>query len=305
MHFVCVFAFTGFGCVASAVSRDGVERSHPIDMAHVFATALLFGLPCAARGAQPIINVRLAPPERSLPQIVSEIELLEGARAKLEDEQRRAVGEAFAAATDALKHRIDNVVGSAFGASGARPGKPVQATSMLSSDADGRREEHVADMDALLVKVFPVPAPDAAIGDKIAAIDKKQVRAEAHLFKQAAAEMKALVDIFVDEVDQQLKLHIRSTRSGKVGAAGFLQARRGLHSDADVGSASPQLDVRVGASDVPFPTIEGLVQQMEDGRASSEESVRQHILGLELQLLQAGNAMLEDRLRASLGIAKM
>ena len=82
------------------------------------------------------------------------------------------------------------------------------------------------------------------------------------------------------------------------GAAGFLLARCGNSYDAN-------LDVRVGASDVPFPTIESLVQQMENRRVASEESVRQHVLGLELQLLQAGNDMLEERLHASLAAAKM
>ena len=92
-------------------------------------------------------------------------------------------------------------------------------------------------------------------------------------------------------------------RAARAAPQFFLLATRGKGVDAGV--LPQKLDVRVGASDVPFPTIESLVQQMGDRRGSSEESLRQYILGLEVQLLQAGNAILEERLRASLAGTKM
>ena len=272
-------------------------------MAFAFATALFSVLPFAARSAQPIIHVRLGPPERPLPEIASQIQSLDDARSAFEEGGRLSVGEAFAAAKESLENRIAKVVEGALGSLSARPRKHVQATSMLSSGAGGRDEVQAADTSAVLVKVFPAPAPDVAIKNKVAAMDRKQSHEEAQLFKQAVSEMEALVDIFANEVQEQLNFHIRAARSAKSGAASFFLSRRREVDDA--GALPPKLDVRIGASDVPFPTIESLVQQMEDRRGSSEESVRQHVLGLELQLLQAGNAMLQERLRASLVEARM
>ena len=268
-----------------------------------FCDGIVFGF--ALCGTQRAANYSrtAGPPERPLPEIASQIQSLDDARSAFEEGGRLSVGEAFAAAKESLENRIGKVVEGALGSLSARPRKHVQATSMLSSGAGGRDESHAADTSAVLVKVFPMPAPDAAIKNKIAAIDRKQSHAESQLIKQAASEMEALVDIFINEVQEQLKLHMRAGRSGKGGAAGFLLARRGGGDDAD--ALPPQLDLRVGASEVPFPTIESLVQQMENRRGASEESVRQHVLGLELQLLQAGNAILEERLRASLAAAKM
>ena len=301
MHlWLCVYHVRDSFAALRVVRHSG---KLPFNMVFALAKALLLVLPFAARSAQPIINVRLGPPDQPLPQITSQIQHLEGARSKVEGEGRLSVGNAFASAKDSLGDRIGKVVERALGSFRISPREHVQATSMLSSGAGGRDESHAADTSAVLVKLFPLSAPEAAIKNKTAAIDRKQSHAESQLFKQAASEMEALVDIFINEVREQLKLHMRAGRSGKGGAAGFLLARRGGGDDAD--ALPPQLDVRVGASEVPFPTIESLVQQMENRRGASEESVRQHVLGLELQLLQAGNAILEERLRASLAATKM
>ena len=201
---------------------DGLRRTQSFAQHGVsFCNVIAFVLPSAARGAQPIINVRLGPPEQPLPQIASQIQRLEGARATVEDEGRLSVGKAFASAKHSLEGRISKVVESAFGSVSVPPREHVQATSMLSSGASGRDETHVADTNAVLVKVFPMPAPDAAIKNKVAAIDGKLSHAEAHLFNQAASEMEALVDIFANEVQAQLKLHMRASQSGKGGAAVF------------------------------------------------------------------------------------
>ena len=62
-----------------------------------------------------------------------------------------------------------------------------------------------------------------------------------------------------------------------------------------------QLNVRVGASDVPYPTIAGVAQDMEARRDSAEHLLRQKVLELELKLLEAENELIKDALHRAVG----
>ena len=62
-----------------------------------------------------------------------------------------------------------------------------------------------------------------------------------------------------------------------------------------------ELNVRVGASDVPYPTIAGVAQDMETRRDTAEHLLRQRILELELKLLEAQNEFVKDALHQAVG----
>ena len=113
----------------------------------------------------------------------------------------------------------------------------------------------------------------------------------------AIAEMGELTKIAIAELEKQLQLQLEPWLAG----SGSL-----LWSEAQQVPGSPeglpkQLNVRVGASDVPYPTIASLVQDMQTRRDTAESLLRQRILGLELKLLKAENVMIKDALNAAVG----
>lgn len=55
-------------------------------------------------------------------------------------------------------------------------------------------------------------------------------------------------------------------------------------------------NVRVMASDEPFPTVASMVEDLERKRDAAEGLQRMRLLELELQLVQAQNAILSARL---------
>jgi hypothetical protein len=62
-----------------------------------------------------------------------------------------------------------------------------------------------------------------------------------------------------------------------------------------------QLNVRVGASEVPYPTIAGLAQDMETRRDTAENLEKQKILDLERKLLEAENEYIKGALQGAVG----
>ena len=62
-----------------------------------------------------------------------------------------------------------------------------------------------------------------------------------------------------------------------------------------------QLNVRVGAADVAFPTISSLVQDMESRRDASESLARERVLEMETKLLKSENAMAKEALHFAVG----
>ena len=129
-----------------------------------------------------------------------------------------------------------------------------------------------ADAPSVRVKVVPAPPPDPVLKGRIGEVEQKRADAEAQMFEQATAEMKDLTQVVLSELENQLQLSV-NTLLGRVRAA----AKPGAASASFLGGAarqSPeglpkQLNVRVGAADVAFPTISSLVQDMESRRDAS------------------------------------
>merc|ERR1711908_125363 len=103
------------------------------------------------------------------------------------------------------------------------------------------------------------------------------------MFEQVSAEMSALTDAVVEELEAQLASHVNGILLGRGGstkqnvspAAAFLEKAR----------TPAQANVRVVPSRTEYPTVESLVQDMEARRDISERLERARMLDVELKLL--------------------
>ena len=108
--------------------------------------------------------------------------------------------------------------------------------------------------------------------------------------------MRSLGKIVVRELEEQLQRQVREAER-VTHAASFLQGGAAL---LERSRSSPELDVRLSASSVPFPTVAGLVGAMEGRRDASEELVKQQVLTAQLQYLRTANALVRDACRVAL-----
>ena len=103
---------------------------------------------------------------------------------------------------------------------------------------------------------------------------------ESQLLDTAVAEMGELTKIVVAELEKNLQLQLDPWLAS---AGSFLKAQI----PGSPEGLPKQLNVRVAASDLPYPTIASLVQDMQTRRDTAENLARQRILELELKLLKA------------------
>jgi len=240
----------------------------------------------------------MAPPQTPLPQVHAEIELLDGQRRDLE---AKGVGELGRTVDDAIRSLKGDV--QAAVARSMRPLWKARPTSMLSAHEEVQVGATAPSAGVELV-VFPQREPDAGLKEGIELIEQTRAADESGLFEEAAREVRRLGEYVVHELEEQLQRQVREAeRATRISTpSSFLQGRAQGHQDVealDRPLPPPELDVRLSASSVPFPTIAGLVGAMEGRRDASEEHVKQQILAAELRYLHAANGLVRDACRAA------
>jgi hypothetical protein len=256
----------------------------------------------------PIIEVRLVPPANPLPEVSAEIQSLEKARDALEQEKTAKLDAAYNAALENAKSRISAAVGSALQLLDASPASGARHPSFLELRSKAVRAS-AGQGPNVRVKVLSVPPPDASIKSKLDAMEAKRADVEAQMLDQAIQEMGELTDVVVNELKGSLQLQMSALLIPAVaGAVPKTHPPTLLETtERDVpGMPAPeglpkQLNVRVGASDVPYPTVAGVAQDMETRRDTAEHLLRQKVLELELKLLEAENEFVKDALHRAVG----
>lgn len=154
------------------------------------------------------------------------------------------------------------------------------------------------------INLLPQAPLDPSLETDVKRIEQKREKDERNMFREAEAEMGSLVQIVANEVEAQVTQQINGlvhamkfgsvARSSNPGpkAATFLQSRQ------PVLPSGPQLttNVRIMASDEPFPTVGAMVEDMERRRDMGEAAIRTRVLEMELKLLKTANAIIQDRL---------
>ena len=114
-----------------------------------------------------------------------------------------------------------------------------------------RQRPNSAEEPSVRVKALAAAPPDPSIKIKIDQLEEQRSAAEALMLDVAIAEMGELTKIAVAELEKQLQLQLEPWL---VGSGSLLHSRVRQIPGSPEGLPK-QLNVRVGASDVPYPTI--------------------------------------------------
>ena len=213
----------------------------------------------------PIVNVRLSPPADPLPQVSKLIGDLEADRRGAEADSERLLQAAFDHAVADGRARIHEVVANA-------------AVHAHGGSVAFLAEKAVGGQGKFLLKVSPPQAPSGAVRSGVVRLDRVLASEEKALTQQACREMGLLVDVVAGMLKSEMGAAGSSGSRGRV--ASFL-------------AGSGDLNVRLSASDA-YPTVAGLVAEMEDRRAEGEASLRQRISEMQLKLLQELNGFVSQ-----------
>lgn len=258
--------------------------------------------------SMPIMEVRLAPPRKPMPEVVASLGELENNRLQFETEEllkvERAYNVSLVEAGKKLPALVDRLM-RVFVKPGAwiatRHGVPLKSRAASFHEAHGSGGHEITTR----INLLPVVSADASLERSIQKLERKRSRDERALFMEAEDEMEMwtqVVEIAAEaEITQEVNAFIRAQKYGSSASAGELltRGRATKFLGQPVSPSGPQLstNVRVAASDEPFPTIESMVEDLERKRDVGEGFLRTRMLELELQLLQAENAIISERLR--------
>ena len=215
---------------------------------------------CSFALATPVVDLKLSPAAAALPDVVAQIADLDAARADADEEALGRLDAVYAAAASRAEERIQSVFAEHFG-SHDKAGKFV-AGSLLAARGVGTD---------FRVEVSPAPPVSNRIRKRIALIERLRKFDELRLVDQAVGEFEMLVDIAMGELKGRLS---RASRRGSA----FLKEQ--------AAAEPPAVDVRLLPPDGPFPTVAGLVADMEGRRDVAEDRLRQRIVDLELRLVK-------------------
>lgn len=259
--------------------------------------------PAASQDVVPNLELSLAPPPHAWPQVAAELGALEEGREQMENANMNKLRAEFNDAAVRARRRIGDVIGSAMRAFDdaaatnaihtARRIDPRVATSFRQApQSDG------APALSVKVSVMPPSPPDPALKASIDNMEYRRSDEERAGFEQAQAELKALTDFVVHELQVQIQGHSNSALSV---VKPVRQSRSTSFLQAAGGQLPAQTNVRVVPADVAYPTVASMVQDMESRRDIAEDLEKKRIMEWTLDFLAACNRAAEEGLNAAVG----
>lgn len=243
----------------------------------------------------PIIDIKLAPPAKALPQVVATLGQLIDSRAKGETEGLLLVEAAYNSTlveeSRSLAALIDKLMQPV---ATARKQSRFLASGKLHKKGTVFRELGGHEITAR-ISVLREKAPEASLEKKIKQIDNILASREREIFTQARSELAALAQVVHSEIEAEITQELGQVR--KYGQKRFPKAVEFLQQPAI--ASGPQLStaVRISAAD-KFPTIADLVGEAERKHSGSSALARARILELETELVRALNNVAAGRLAA-------
>ena len=223
---------------------------------------------CRFAHATPVVDLKLSPAAAALPDIVAQIAGLDAARVDAEEEALGRLDAAYAAAASNAEAQIQSVFAERFIPRDAST--KLIPTSLLARSAAG---------SDFRVEVLPAPFVSNRIRKRIALIERIRNIEESGLIDHAVGEFQMLVDLATRDLKMRLS---PASRRG----ASFL--------NRDSSVAPVAVDVRLLPPDGPFPTVAGLVAEMEERRDVAEDRVRQRITELQMKLVKHMGALVAE-----------
>lgn len=231
-------------------------------------------VPFDAAAARPSVEVKLVAPEDPLPQVSSEIALLDEAVQKLAEEK----GAALQAAVNAELSSVDNVRGSvkAIVSSLDIPHTVKKSPSFLQTEQAGEGS-------AVRVRVSDAEPVDPAVKAELDILGEQATASLAQFYDQANGDAtKLLLPRLQDQFKKALENEL-STLSAGAATPSFLQ----------VGALPETLDVKV-AQGVEYPVVESLAKGFLARVAAKKEAGMMNFLNEEAKLIESAAEVLED-----------
>jgi len=269
--------------------------------------------PVPNRVTMPNVELSLAPPPRPFPEVQTELGSLEKRREVLSHTHMDRLQDTFGQALQEATVRIGESVGRAIRAVDdpallkalAQPGSAMRASrfdipsvitsaSFLNLQAE---PDFVAEKLSVKVNVIPSAPLDLAIKTHIDSLESHRTEAERDFFEQAQAELQGLSELVLGELEAQIGNHVDAL----LGRGGVAVQAPPVAGFADVfheraGVIPKQAHVSVVASDVPYPTVSSLVQDLETRRDIGENLEKAQTMRMQFQLLKAENAVAKEAL---------
>jgi len=222
-----------------------------------------------------VLHVHLTPPPHPLPEIVAEIRALDDAHEMQMALGRKALHDAYDQALRYAKKMVSAMVVHGNQLDGAAKAAAFVGKGGLQA--------------SIKVNVMPPVKPDAAVIQRIRAVDAKLSREDALMIQQGVDELIALARLMPEEL------------AARIGASSLV-AKLDSHTlgvqlrGASVVSLPPErdLDVRLSASTEMYPTTVGLVQDMVRRRHVARRTTGNLITELLSKLLSVQLQMVKE-----------
>jgi len=241
-----------------------------------------------------VLEIQLAPPLHPAPLVSEDIGDAEHARETLQEVSMAQVRRAYKAELSSARARIRELVErfvldcrniSVRNSSKGSGARWRQFMSILRAGFlafPGRAT-------SVRVHVHSVAPIGLATVQRVHAIGQHRARAERELFRQAKKDLSGITSALLAELENRLRATLNvygDVAKSELRPSGFLA----------IAQLPQQAPVRVVASDMPYPTVASLVQDMESRWDLSEELVRAQLLTLQLSCAQVENAMVAEAL---------
>jgi hypothetical protein len=244
----------------------------------------------------PNLELTLEPPQHPWPQVAAELGSLEESREQMENANMGALQQELNKATHDVRQRIGDTIGRIMHvfddsrAAARHAGTSAAMLEQLPQDTLG------SSVLSVKVNVLPASPPDPSLRPVIENLEGARSEKEKSMFETVSGEVSALSSFVVNELEAQLQTQVAAA----AGTKALLRRRKSPMFLQSMSKRSPsQANVRVMPTDLAYPTVSSMVQDMEAKRDIVETLERKRILEKELDFLEACNHEIEEGLRAA------
>jgi len=246
----------------------------------------------------PNIELSLAPPLHPWPQVAAELGKLEESREHVEAGNMYQLQLEFNKAAVAVPRQIGDIVGRAMRVFD----DPVLAKEIFAQRGTHKlmqlstvfrqtpQEALASSVLSVKVNVAPASPPDPSLRARIDNVEYQRSKKEKdNLFESALAEVKALTDFILSELEVQIRRNVNSMVGTR--ALSFLQT---------LSEQSPsQANVQVVPARESYPTVASMVNDMEMRRDLTENLERRRVLEKCMDFVMVCNDAAERALKTA------
>lgn len=247
----------------------------------------------------PNVELSLAPPLHPWPQVTAELNKLEENRERMENSYMDKLQSRYNAAVTRSRRRIGNLIAQMLHAfDDPDLLKSVLHSKKLSPPTFRQLPQESMRSDALSVKVNVLPAspPDPSLRHHIDDIEYQKSAHERRMFESAFGDLTALSNFVLNELEVQIQNHVSAIR----GASDVNQHLRATNFLGERFTQLPSQSIfRVVPSDVQYPTLISMVQDMEARRDISENLEVKLIIEKEIDFLMLCNTAIAEYLHTA------